>query len=104
MPDIPLLGGLAKNADVTDLLAEVCARLADIGDSLGNLMPDTGGRLRVNAEIVAAHAVTLASLATVTTVTSLTNMTQIGGFAANQHVPVMTMLSEAGLRRNIVFS
>ena len=64
-------------------------------------MPDAGGRLRVTAEVVASHAVTLASLATVTT---LTNMAQVGGYAANQQIIAQTQMNEACLRQNVVIS
>lgn len=88
---------------VIALLNELCVRIADVADSVGNLTNDTGGRLRVNAEIVAAHAVTLASTA-VTTVTTLTNMAQVGGYAANQQIVAQTQMAEAQLRQNIVIS
>jgi hypothetical protein len=90
-------------AAVIALLNEMCIRMSDVSDSVGNLMPDAGGRLRVNAEIVAAHAVTLASTA-VTTVTTLTNMMQVGGYAANQQMIAVTQMNEAQLRQNIVIS
>ena len=87
--------------DLSALLQEVCIRLADIADSVGNLMPDAAGRLRVTAEVVASHAVTLASLATVGTVT---NQTQVGGLAANQQIIALTQMAEQALRQNVVIS
>ena len=93
--------------DLSALLQEVCIRLADIADSVGNLMPDAAGRLRVTAEVVASHAVTLASLATVTTVTTVgtvTNQTQVGGLAANQQIIALTQMAEQALRQNVVIS
>lgn len=90
--------------DLSALLQEICIRLADIADSVGNLMPDAAGRLRVTAEVVASHAVTLASLATVTTVGTVTNQTQVGGLAANQQIIALTQISEQALRQNVVIS
>lgn len=90
--------------DLSALLQEVCIRLADIADSVGNLMPDAAGRLRVTAEVVASHAVTLASLATVTTVGTVTNQTQVGGLAANQQIIALTQIAEQALRQNVVIS
>ena len=87
--------------DLSALLQEVCIRLADIADSVGNLMPDAAGRLRVTAEVVASHAVTLAS---VTTVGTVTNQTQVGGLAANQQIIALTQMAEQALRQNVVIS
>jgi hypothetical protein len=95
----------ASLADVIGLLNELCIRMSDVADSVSFLgLPDAAGRLRVNAEIVASHAVTLASLATVTTLTTLTNMAQVGGYAANQQIVAQTQMNEAPLRQNIVIS
>ena len=84
--------------DLSAILQEVCIRLADIADSVGNLMPDAAGRLRVTAEVVASHAVTLSTLAT------LTNLAQVGGYAANQQIIAQTQMNEFCLRQNIVIS
>ena len=101
MADIEPFAGMAQEASVTGLLQELAIRLADIADSVGNLMPDTAGRLRVTAEVVATHAVTLSTLATVTT---LTNMAQVGGYAANQQIIAQTQMNEFCLRQNVVIS
>lgn len=93
--------GIATEETLIAVLTELAARLSDVADSVGNLSPDTGGRLRVNAEIVASHAVTLASLATLTT---LSNMAGVGGYAANQQMLALTQSAEGDLRRNIVIS
>lgn len=90
--------------DIPAMLQEVCIRLCDIADSLGNLSPDVTGRLRVTAEVVASHAVTLASLATVTTVSTVTNQSQIGGIAANQQMIFLSQMAEQALRQNVVIS
>lgn len=81
-------------SELSGLLEEIAVRLTDIGDSVGNLMPDAAGRLRVAAE-------TVANIATVSTVG---NQGSIGGLAANQHILAMTQISEFSLRQNIVIS
>ena len=104
MADIEPFAGMSQEEtqiNVSELLREVCMRLSDIADSVANLTPDSAGRLRVTAEIVASHAVTLASLATLTT---LTNMAQVGGYAANQQVVAQTQMNEFCLRQNVVIS
>lgn len=100
MSDQQPFAGLAQNADVTSLLQELAVRLSDIADSVGNLMPDVAGRLRVTAEVVA----NIATITTVTTVGTVTNQTNIGGIAANQQIVALTQMAEAGLRQNIVIS
>jgi hypothetical protein len=105
--DNPLPVADGSLAAVIALLNEMCIRMSDVADSVGNLSPDAAGRLRVTADVVATHAVTLASLATVTTVTtvtSLTNMASVGGYAANQQIIAQTQMAELQLRQNIVIS
>lgn len=94
MPDIQPFAGLAQNEDVTGLLRKLAFRLSDIADSVGNLLPDAAGRLRVNAEVVA-------NIANITTVA---NQANIGGIAANQHMLALTQMNEFSLRQNIVIS
>ena len=103
MADIEPFAGLAQNAPVTDLLQEVAVRLADIADSLGNLMPDVAGRLRVNAEVLGTLS-TISTVTTVGTITTMNNAANIGGFAANQHMMALTQMAEMALRQNITFN
>ena len=100
MADQQPFAGLAQNEDVTGLLQELAYRLSDIADSVGVLMPDVAGRLRVTAEVVA----NIATITTVTTVGTMTNQANIGGLAANQHIMALTQMSESSLRQNIVIS
>lgn len=100
-PDNPMP---VEGANIEGLLQEIAIRLIDIADSVGNLMPDASGRLRVNAETVVSHPVTLSTVTTVSTVTSMTNQAQIGGYAANQHIMALLQMNEAQLRNNVVFS
>jgi len=93
---LPLPAGAATETTLdalSALLQEVCIRLADVADSVGNLSPDAAGRLRVTAEVVASHAVT-----------TLTNMAQVGGYAANQQIIAQTQMNEFCLRQNVVIS
>lgn len=87
----------AKLDSVTDLLREVAYRLSDIADSVGNLMPDTSGRIRVAAE-------TLGTLSTITTVSTVTNQAQMGAMALNAYVATISQMNEGDLRRNVVIS
>jgi hypothetical protein len=74
--------------------------IASLTRSIGQSMPDTAGRLRVNVE---TGAVTVGS-GTITTVTTLTNQTQVGGLAATEHIPSLMRLGADSVRRNITTS
>lgn len=60
--------------------------------SVGQAMPDTAGRLRVNVE---AFGPTIAAI------TTLTNQTQIGGNPAFEQIPALMRLGADSLRRNV---
>lgn len=81
-------------------LYELACILRRIADGIGQLMPDSAGRLRVAAETLG----TLSTITTVTTVATVTNMAQIGGIAANQSMLALTLGNESDLRRNVVIS
>ena len=93
MADFEPFAGMSQEGT----LREIARRLAVLADAIGVLSPDSAGRLRVAAE-------TLGTLTTVTTVSTVTNMAQIGGQPANNFVPVVALLGEGDLRRNIVIS
>jgi len=64
--------------------------------SIGQMMPDTANRMRVNVE-----AGTLPTVTTVGTVSTMTNQTQVGGFAATEQIPSLMRLGADSTRRNI---
>ena len=99
MADLEPLAGIAQDESL-EVINNVLVRLLD---ALGGLSADALMRLRVNVE---AGTVTIASgtVTTVTTVATLTNQTNIGGLPANQHIPILNLLSEEQIRRNIVIS
>jgi hypothetical protein len=67
--------------------------------SIGQMMPDTANRMRVNVE--AGTLPTVTTVGTVTTVATMTNQTQIGGFAATEKIPSLMRLGADSMRRNI---
>jgi len=67
--------------------------------SIGQMMPDTANRMRVNVE--AGTLPTVTTVGTVTTVATMTNQTQIGGLAATEQIPSLMRLGADSLRRNI---
>jgi hypothetical protein len=64
--------------------------------SMGQMLPDTANRMRVNIETG-----TLPTVTTVTTVATLTNQTLLGGLAATEQIPSLMRLGADSLRRNI---
>jgi hypothetical protein len=64
--------------------------------SIGQMMPDTANRMRVNVE-----AGTLPTVTTVGTVSTMTNQTQVGSFAATEQIPSLMRLGADSTRRNI---
>ena len=70
--------------------------------SIGQMMPDTANRLRVNVE--AGTLPTVTTVGTVTTLGTMTNQTQIGGLAATEQIPALMRLGADSLRRNISVS
>ena len=67
--------------------------------SIGQMLPDTANRMRVNIE--AGTLPTVTTVGTVTTMATLTNQTQIGGLAATEQIPSLMRLGADSLRRNI---
>jgi hypothetical protein len=67
--------------------------------SIGQMMPDTAARMRINVE--AGTLPTVTTVGTVTTVATMTNQTQIGGLAATEQIPSLMRLGADSLRRNI---
>ena len=86
--------------DLTEQLKEICIRLADIGDSVGNLTTDVTNRLRIVTDVASA----IGAVSTVTTVGTVTNQAQIGGLAATQHMMYLSQMAEQNLRQNVVYS
>lgn len=73
--------------------------------TVGLLMPDSAGRMRVNLETgTTAVTGTLTGVTTVTTVATLTNQAQVGALAANDQIPALLRVAAAGLRNNILVS
>jgi hypothetical protein len=70
--------------------------------SIGQMLPDTAARMRVNVEAGTLPTVTtVGTVSTVTTMATLTNQTQIGGLAATEQIPALMRLGADSLRRNI---
>ena len=91
---------MAAIGELIEAIEAMRMAIASLTRSIGQAMPDTAGRLRVNVE---TGAVTVGS-GTITTVATLTNQAQIGGLAATEHIPSLMRLGADSVRRNITVS
>lgn len=85
--------------ELLEALEAMRMAIVSLTRTVGQAMPDTAGRMRVNVE----SSVSL-SVGTVTTVSTLTNQAQVGGLAATEHIPSLMRLGADSARRNITVS
>jgi hypothetical protein len=83
--------------ELLEVLEATRMAIQSLTRSVGQAMPDTAGRLRVNVEAIT----TIAAITTLTTLTTLTNQTQIGGLPAFEQIPALMRLGADSLRRNV---
>ena len=76
--------------------------------SVGQTLPDTAARMRVNIETGSNVAITslptlstVTTVGTVTTVATTSNQTSMGGIIAVDQIPALMCMAAQGLRRNI---
>ena len=93
------------NGEALEALEALRMAVQSLNRSIGQTLPDTAARMRVNIETGNNITITtLPTLANVTTLATLSNQTQIGGIPANDQVPALMCLTAQGLRRNISVS
>jgi hypothetical protein len=80
--------------ELTEAVEAMRMAIQALTRSVGQAMPDTAGRLRVNVEAIA-------TIAAITTLTTLTNQTQVGGNPAFEQIPALMRLGADSLRRNV---
>lgn len=85
------------DGELLTTLQSLTLALEQIGKSIGLMMPDTAGRMRVSLDA----ATNVSSIGNVTT---LTNQVQMGGFNANDQIPALMNSSSRLLRPFIVVS
>lgn len=97
-----------ETGELVEALEVLRMAVQSLNRSIGQTLPDTAARMRVNIEtgnnITITTLPTLANVTTVATVSTLSNQTQIGGTPANDQVPALMCLAAQGLRRNISVS
>ena len=91
-----------ETGEVVEALEALRMAIQSLNKTVGQVLPDATGRMRVNIETGSNVAIsTLPTLGTVTTVSTVSNQTQIGGIAAVEQVPALMCIAAQGLRRNI---
>jgi len=94
-----------ETGELVEALEVLRMAVQSLNRSIGQTLPDTAARMRVNIETGNNITITtLPTLANVTTLATLSNQTQIGGIPANDQVPALLCLAAQGLRRNISVS
>lgn len=97
-----------ETGELVEAIEALRMAVQSLAKTIGVVLPDTTGRLRVNVETGANVAITslptLSNVTTVATVTTLSNQTQIGSVTALQQVTDIMRISGDGLRRNISVS
>jgi hypothetical protein len=94
-----------ETGEVVEALEALRMAIQSLNKTVGQVLPDATGRMRVNIETGSNVAIstlpTLGTVTTVTTVSTVSNQTQIGGIAAVDQVPALMCIAAQGLRRNI---
>lgn len=86
---------LYEDTEILEVLQAIRRGINQIAANVGSSMPDSVGRLRVNAESVA-------NISTITTITTLTGQTNMGGYSATPYIPTLMNINALGFRNNIV--
>lgn len=96
------------SGEVVEALEAVRMGIQSLLRSMGQFLPDTANRMRVNVETGTLTAVTTVStVSTITTcnvVSTVSNQTNIGGFSGTEHIPSLMKIAADSLRRNITVS
>jgi hypothetical protein len=97
------------DGELLTTLQSLTLALNNISKSIGLMMPDVSGRMRVSLD-AATNTASIGNIGTVTTVTTVTNVTavasltnqiSVGGFNANDQVPAL-MNTAARLNRQSI--
>ena len=95
--DVSAANPMPVNAvgELTEAIEAMRMAIQALTRSVGQSMPDTAGRLRVNVDAFGA------TIAAITTLSTLTNQTQVGGLPAFEQIPALMRLGADSLRRNV---
>lgn len=94
---------VAASGELIEAIEALRMAVHTLTRTVGQAMPDTAGRMRVNVETGAITA-SLAANQTLATLTTLNNQAQVGGLAATEQIPSLMRLGADSARRNITVS
>jgi hypothetical protein len=97
-----------ETGELVEAIEALRMAVQSLNRTVGQVLPDSTGRMRVNIETGSNVAITslptlstVTTVGTVTTVATTTNQTQMGGIIAVDQVPALMCIAAQGLRRNI---
>ena len=97
-----------ETGELVEAIEALRMAVQSLNRSVGQTLPDTANRMRVNIETGSNVAITslptlstVTTVGTVTTVATTSNQTSMGGIIAVDQVPALMCMAAQGLRRNI---
>ena len=97
-----------ETGELVEAIEALRMAVQSLNRSVGQTLPDTAARMRVNIETGSNVAITslptlstVTTVGTVTTVATTSNQTSMGGIIAVDQVPALMCMAAQGLRRNI---
>ena len=97
-----------ETGELVEAIEALRMAVQSLNRSVGQTLPDTANRMRVNIETGSNVAITslptlstVTTVGTVTTVATTSNQTSMGGIIAVDQIPALMCMAAQGLRRNI---
>ena len=97
-----------ETGELVEAIEALRMAVQSLNRTVGQVLPDTANRMRVNIETGSNVAITslptlstVTTVGTVTTVATTSNQTSMGGIIAVDQVPALMCMAAQGLRRNI---
>lgn len=97
-----------ETGELVEAIEALRMAVQSLNRSVGQTLPDTAARMRVNIETGSNVAITslptlstVTTVGTVTTVATTSNQTSMGGIIAVDQIPALMCMAAQGLRRNI---
>jgi hypothetical protein len=96
---------VTETGELVEAIEALRMAVQSLSRSMGQMLPDTANRMRVNIETGTNMTITtlptLATVTTVGTVTTMSNQTSIGGFIAADYIGSLMNITAKQLRSNI---
>lgn len=99
---------VTETGELVEAIEALRMAVQSLSRSMGQMLPDTANRMRVNIETGTNMTITtlptlanVTTVGTVTTMTTLSNQTSVGGFIAADYIPAIMNITAKQLRSNI---